>query len=82
MSTMTIQMPEGRARELRECAAREGMTVDQLMSAAVGEKLSGLLTVEHLRTRLRHAKREDFVAFLNGSPQFSSLRWLRPDPVG
>jgi hypothetical protein len=68
MSTLTIQMPEGLARQLRECAAREGVTVDQLMSAAAGEKLSALLMVEHLRERARHAKREDFVAFLNGSP--------------
>ena len=68
MSTLTIQMPEGLARQLRECAAREGVTVDQLMSAAAGEKLSALLTGDHLRDRARHAKREDFVAFLNGSP--------------
>ena len=68
MSTLTIQMPEGLARQLRECAAREGVTVDQLMSAAAGEKLSARLTVDHLRDRARHAKREDFLAFLNGSP--------------
>jgi hypothetical protein len=68
VSTLTIQMPEGLARQLRECAAREGVTVDQLMSAAAGEKLSALLTVDHLRDRARHAKREDFLAFLNGSP--------------
>ena len=68
MSTLTIQMPEGLGRQLCECAAREGVTVDQLMSAAAGEKLSALLTVDHLRDRARHAKREDFLAFLNGSP--------------
>ena len=73
MSTLTIQMPEGLARQLRECAAREGVTVDQLMSAAAGEKLSALLTVEHLRTRARRAKREDFIAFLNGSPEIPPL---------
>jgi hypothetical protein len=37
------------------------------MAAAAGEKLSALLTVEHLGERARHAKREDLVAFLNGS---------------
>jgi hypothetical protein len=73
MSTLTIQMPEGLARELRECAAREGVTVDQLMSAAAGEKLSALLTVEHLRARARRANREDFIAFLNGSPEVPPL---------
>ena len=64
--TLTIQLPEGVARELRECATREGVTMDQL--PAVREKLSALLTVEHLRARARQANREDFVAFLNGSP--------------
>ena len=68
MSTLTIQLPEGVACQLCECAAREGVTVDQLMSSAAAEKLSAMLTVEHLRERARHAKREDFIAFLNGSP--------------
>ncbi len=47
--------------------------MDQLMSAAAGEKLSALLTVEHLRARARQAKREDFVAFLYGSPEIPPL---------
>jgi hypothetical protein len=68
MSTLTIQLPDGVARQLRECAAKEGVTVDQLMSSAAAEKLSAMLTVEHLRERARNAKREDFIAFLNGSP--------------
>ena len=68
MSTLTVQMSDGLARQLRECAAKEGVTVDQLLSSAAAEKLSALMTVEHLRERARHAKREDFVAFLNGSP--------------
>lgn len=68
MSTLTIQLPDGVARQLRECADREGVTVDQLISSAASEKLSAMLTVEHLRERARNAKREDFIAFLNGSP--------------
>ena len=68
MSTLTIQMSESLAQQLRECAAKEGVSVDQLLSSAAAEKLSALLTVEHLRARARHAKREDFVVFLNGSP--------------
>jgi len=68
MSTLTIQLPEGLARQLRELAAKEGVTLDQLLSSAAAEKLSALLTVDHLRQRARNAKREDFVAFLDGSP--------------
>jgi hypothetical protein len=73
MSTLTIQLPDGVARQLRECAEREGVTVEQLMSSAAAEKLSAMLTVEHLRERARNGKREDFLAFLNGSPDVPPL---------
>lgn len=67
-STLTIQMPESLARQLRECAAKEGLTIDQLVSSAAAEKLSALMTVEHLRERAVRARRQDFVAFLDASP--------------
>ena len=68
MSTVTIQMPESLAQQIGEWAAREGVSVDQLLSSAAAEKLSALMTVEHLRERARRAKREDFVRFLDSSP--------------
>ena len=68
MSSLTIHLPDGLARQLGECAAAEGVTVEQLLTSAAAEKLSALMTVEHLRQRARRAKREDFVAFLAGSP--------------
>ena len=74
MSTVTIQMPESLAQQIREWAAREGVSVDQLLSSAAAEKLSALMTVEHLRERARRAKREDFVRFLDSSPM--CRRWL------
>ena len=73
MSTVTIQMPESLAQQLRELAAKEGLTVDQLLCSAAAEKLSALLTVEHLRQRAVRAKRQDFVAFLDASPDVSPL---------
>lgn len=68
MSTLTIQLPDGVANGLRECAAKEGVTVDQLISSAAAEKLSAMMTVEHLRERARHARREDFEKYLASSP--------------
>jgi hypothetical protein len=68
MSTVTIQIPDSLARQLRECAAKEGITVDQLLSSAAAEKLSALMTIDHLRQRAVRAKREDFLAFLAASP--------------
>ena len=68
MSTLTIRLPESLVRQLSEVATREGVTVDQLLSSAAAEKLSALLTLDHLRQRARLARREDFVAFLDASP--------------
>ena len=73
MSTLTIQLPDGVAKGLRECAAKEGVTVDQLLSSAAAEKLSAMMTVEQLRERARHAKREDFIAFLDAAPDVPPL---------
>lgn len=73
MSTLTIQLPDGVASQLRECAAKEGVTVDQLLSSAAAEKLSAMLTVEHLRERARHAKREDFEKYLASAPDVPPL---------
>jgi hypothetical protein len=49
--TLTVQMSESLACQLREYAAREGLTVDQLVSSAAAGKLSALMTVDHLRQR-------------------------------
>jgi hypothetical protein len=68
VSALTIQISDSLARQLRECASREGVSVDQLLSSAAAEKLSALQSIGHLRDRAARAKREDFIAFLDGSP--------------
>lgn len=73
MSTLTIQMPDGIAQQLREIAEKEGVTVDQLVASAAAEKLSALMTVDYLRERARRGKREDIIAFLDQSPAAPSM---------
>jgi len=73
MSTLTIQLADSLAQQLRDCAEREGVTIEQLLSSAAAEKLSALLTVEHLRQRALRANREDFAAFLGASPDAPPL---------
>lgn len=68
MSTLTISMPEGLAKQLQACADDEGVTIDQLIASAAGEKLSALMTLEHLRERAAQANRQDFIDFLKSSP--------------
>ena len=63
VSTVTVQMPDGLAAQLRETAESAGVSLDQFLSSAAAEKLSAWQTLAHLR-----ARREDFIAFLDQSP--------------
>ena len=73
MSTVTIQMPDTLASQLRDAAAIAGLTLDQFLNSAAAEKLSAWQTVDHLRERAARAHREDFIAFLDQSPDATPL---------
>ncbi len=51
MSTLSVRLPNSLHRQLRELAEREGVSMNQLISSAVGEKLASLLTLDYLRQR-------------------------------
>lgn len=48
MSTLSVRSPTSLHRQLRELAERKGVSMNQLISSAAGEKLASLLTVEYL----------------------------------
>ena len=60
MSTLSVRLPNSLHRQLRELAEREGVSMNQLISSAVGEKLASLLTVEYLRERGGQGKRSAY----------------------
>lgn len=74
MTTLTIQMPASLTQKLREWAAREGVTVDQFLCSAAAEKLSALMALDNFRDGARRANREDFVRFLDLSPDVQPMR--------
>jgi len=60
MSTLSVRLPISLHRQLRDLAEREGVSMNQLISSAVGEKLASLLTVEYLRERGGQGKRSAY----------------------
>lgn len=44
------------------------MTLDQFLASAAAEKLSAWQSVDHLRERATRARREDFLRFLDQTP--------------
>jgi hypothetical protein len=64
MSALSVRLPTSLHRQLRELAEREGVSMNQLISSAVGEKLASLLTVDYLRDRGMQGKRSAYARVL------------------
>ena len=65
MSTLSLRLPESLHRHLGEAAEKEGVSINQLISSAVGEKMSALWTEQYLSARARRGDRKSFVAALS-----------------
>lgn len=64
MSTLSVRLPHSLHRQLRDVAARDGVSMNQLISSAVGEKLAALLTSEYLDERASRGSRRAYQAVL------------------
>jgi hypothetical protein len=73
MSTLSVRLPNSLHRQLRELAEREGVSMNQLISSAVGEKLASLLTLDLLRERATQGRRAAFEKVLR------RVRDVRPE---
>ena len=60
MSTLSVRLPNSLHRQLRDLAEREGVSMNQLISSAVGEELASLLTLDYLRERGLQGKRSAY----------------------
>ncbi|HEX9700205.1 MAG TPA: toxin-antitoxin system HicB family antitoxin [Acidobacteriota bacterium] len=64
MSTLSLRLPESLHKKLKELAQREGVSINQLISTAVAEKVSALMTLDYLEARAARGSREKFDAVL------------------
>ena len=68
MSTLSLRLPESLHRSVGELAREEGISINQLISTAVAEKLSALRTVEILGERAARGDRKAFERVLARVP--------------
>ncbi len=68
MSTLSVRLPSSLHRQLKELAVREGISINQFVSSAVGEKMAALMTAEYLSERARRGSRARFEAVLAKVP--------------
>jgi len=68
MSALSLRLPNSLHERARELAEREGISINQLVSSALAEKMSALLTEEYLETRARRGSRSRFNAAMARVP--------------
>ena len=73
MSTLSLRLPGSIHRHIREIAKKEGVSINQLISSAVAEKISALMTEDYLEGRAKQAKRDDFKKILAKVPNRKPL---------
>lgn len=68
MNTLILRLPEYLHKQVRELAEREGVSVNQLITLAIAEKMSALITVEYLETRAERGSIESFRRIMSKVP--------------
>lgn len=68
MSALSLRLPNSLHDRARELARREGVSINQLVAAALAEKMSALLTEEYLEARAQRGSRGRFLAALAQVP--------------
>jgi len=60
MSTISLRLPNSLHERIRELAEKEGISINQLITLALAEKLSAVVTEEMLEKRAKRGSRRKF----------------------
>lgn len=74
MSTLSLRLPDSLHKRIRELAKEEGISINQLISTAVAEKMAALMTLDYLEERAKHGSQDRFRAVLAKVPDLEPER--------
>jgi len=60
MSAISLRLPDSLHEKVREIAKRENVSINQMITLALAEKISAMLTEEYLGERAARGNREAF----------------------
>ena len=60
MTTISLRLPDSLHETARELAKREHVSINQLITLALAEKISALMTEDYLKQRAQRGTREKF----------------------
>lgn len=68
MSAISLRLPDSLHEKVRELAKRENVSINQMITLALAEKISAIMTEEYLGERANRASREKFDRALSKVP--------------
>ena len=68
MSTLSIRIPDSYHTMVKELSKMDNISINQFITAAIGEKLTALQTENYIEQRATKGAREKFLAVLNKAP--------------
>jgi predicted transcriptional regulator len=74
MTAINVKLPDSIKKKAGQLAAKDGVSFDQFVSAAVAEKVSGWLTEDDLDQRAKRASRKKYNAALAQVPNVPPMR--------
>jgi len=78
MSTISLRLPDSLHEEVRKLAERENVSINQLATLAIAEKVAALETADYL---LQRASRADKKKFLRAMAKVSDKTPDKPDTL-
>lgn len=60
MSTISLRLPESLHKKARDLAKKENTSINQLVSSALAEKISAIMTEEYIENRAKRASKTKF----------------------
>ncbi|UTC74034.1 hypothetical protein E4O03_07160 [Treponema sp. OMZ 792] len=68
MSTLSIRIPDSYHMMVKEVSKTDNISINQFITAAIGEKLTALQTENYVKERAKKGSKEKFLAVLNKAP--------------
>ncbi len=61
MSTISLRLPDSLHARVRELAKKENISINQIVTLALAEKMSALMTEEYLGKRAKRGSKKKFL---------------------
>ncbi len=69
MSTISLRLPDSLHKQVRKLAEKEKVSINQLITLALAEKLSALMTEDYLEQRAKRGSQKKFQRAMSKVPK-------------